>query len=151
MDSLSVAEDKKFLMGVTSFAQQIKYLKSKYHRPREQVSAIMARGTAMVKAGDSKKLQKENILTILGVKRDLTKLGYVSRMDIFYLNLIAVKIFTNSEYELFIRAAHKHQQETSSAQKKLTMAVTSSKVADGEVYDPEDDDEVDPWSALDKA
>ena len=75
-------------------------------------------------------------------------------MDIFYLNLIAVKIFTNSEYELFIRTAHKHQQETSSTQKhqaKLTMAVTSSKVADGGVPDPEDDDEVDPWRALDKA
>ena len=72
-------------------------------------------------------------------------------MDNFYLNLIAVKIFTNSEYELFIRAAYKHQQETSSAQKKLTMAVTSSKVAGGEVPDPEDDDDGDPWRALDKA
>ena len=31
------------------------------------------------------------------------------------------------------------------------MGVTSSKVADGGVPDPEDDDEVDPWRALDKA
>ena len=86
---------------------------------------------------------------------DLTKLGCVSRMDTFYLNLIAVKIFTNSEYELFLRAVHKHQQETSSAQKhqaKLTMAITSSKIADGGVPDPtEEDDGDDPWRALDKA
>ena len=31
------------------------------------------------------------------------------------------------------------------------MAVTSSKVAGGEVPDPEDDDDGDPWRALDKA
>ena len=62
----------------------------------------------MIKAGDNKKQSKENILTILSVKRDLTKLGYVSRLDTFYLNLIAVKIFTNTEYELFLRAAHRH-------------------------------------------
>ena len=107
----------------------------------------------MIKAGDNKKQSKENILTILSVKRDLTKLGYVSRLDTFYLNLIAVKIFTNTEYELFLRAAHRHQEKISSAQRdktKLAMAVTSSKVADGGP-DPGDDDEVDPWTALDRA
>ena len=97
MDSLVIPEDRKFLMGVTSFAQQIRFLKSKYHRPHEMCSSIFARGTSMAKAGDSKKVSKENILTVLGVKRDLTKLGYISRLDTFYLNLIAVKIFTNSE------------------------------------------------------
>ena len=153
MDSLVVPEDRKFLTGVTSFAQQIKFLKSKYHRPREMCSSILARGTSMIKAGDNKKQSKENILTILSVKRDLTKLGYVSRLDTFYLNLIAVKIFTNTEYELFLRAAHRHQEKISSAQRdktKLAMAVTSSKVADGGP-DPGDDDEVDPWTALDRA
>ena len=88
------------------------------------------------------------------MKKDLTKLGYVSRMDTFYLNLIAVKIFTNSKYELLLRAVHKYQQETLSAQKnkaKLTTAVTSSKVADGEPDPTEDDDEADPWRVLDKA
>ena len=83
MDSLVIPEDRKFLMGVTSFAQQIRFLKSKYHRPREMCSSILARGTSMAKAGDSKKVSKENILTVLGVKRDLTKLGYISRLDTF--------------------------------------------------------------------
>ena len=152
-DSLVVPEDKRFLTGVTSFAQQIKFLKSKYHRPREMCSSILARGTSMIKAGDNKKQSKENILTILSVKCDLTKLGYVSRLDTFYLNLMAVKIFTNTEYELFLRAAHKHQEEIFSDLRnktKLAMAITSSKVADGGP-DPGDDDGVDPWTALDRA
>ena len=76
-------------------------------------------------------------------------------MDTFYLNLIAMKVFANSEYKLFLGVVHKHQQETSSAPKnqaKLTMAVTSSKVADGAAADPDgaQDAGVDPWAALDQ-
>ena len=61
----------------------------------------MARGTNMKKPGPDKKVMKSNILTMLGIKRDLSKLGFISKLDSFYINLTAVRIFTDSVYELF--------------------------------------------------
>ena len=113
-DSLSNPEDKRFLLGVTQFSQQIRYLKSKYHRPREVTPTILARDTAMKKPGTDKKTQKENILTMLGIKRDLSKLGFISKLDSFYINLTAVRIFTDSEYKLFLRESHKFFSQAAS-------------------------------------
>ena len=113
-DSLSNPEDKRFLLGVTQFSQQIRYLKSKYHRPREVTPTILARDTAMKKPGTDKKTQKEIILTMLGIKRDLSKLGFISKLDSFYINLTAVRIFTDSEYKLFLRESHKFFSQAAS-------------------------------------
>ena len=49
----------------------------------------MTRGTAIPKPGVDKKVQKSNILTMLGIKRDLSKLGFISKLDSFYINLVA--------------------------------------------------------------
>ena len=50
----------------------------------------------MKKPGVDKRLEKENILVMLGVKIDFSKLGYLAKMDIFYLNLVACRIFTDA-------------------------------------------------------
>ena len=131
-DSLSDAEDRRFLKGVTEFSQQIAYLKSKYHRPREVTATILARGTAMSRPGTNKKVQKQNILTMLSIKRDLTKLGFVAKLDTFFINLTAIKVFTDSEYELFLRESAKFYAETASQlkeKKKLAKTMAAARVA----------------------
>ena len=131
-DSLSDGEDRRFLKGVTQFSQQIAYLKSKYHRPREVTATILARGTAMSRPGTNKKVQKQNILTMLSIKRDLTKLGFVAKLDTFFINLTAVRVFTDPEYELFLRESAKFYAENASQmkeKKKLAKTMAAARVA----------------------
>ena len=154
-DSLSNPEDKRFLLSVTQFSQHIRYLKSKYHRPRVVTATILARGTAMKKPGADRKIQKKNILTMLGIKRDLSKLGFISKLDSFYINLTAVRIFTDSEYEHFLRESHKFFSQAASKRKteektlaRTMAAVTSSKLVEPDAGGTEPED---PWKAVDAA
>ena len=57
-DSLTNPEDRRFLKGVTVFSQQVAYLKSKYHRPREVTATILARGSAMKRPGADKRSKR---------------------------------------------------------------------------------------------
>ena len=93
----------------------------------------MARGTNMQRAGVNKKMQKGKILVMLSVKRVLSKLGYLAKMDSFYLTC---RIFTEAGYELFLHEVYRHFAEATSAQRnqaRLTKAVTSSKIVESKV------------------
>ena len=82
---------------------------------------------------------KSNILTMLGIKRDLSKLGFISKLDSFYINLTAVRIFTDSEYELFLRESHKFfsQAATKVKIKKEALAKTLAHLTSSKLVEPE--------------
>ena len=64
----------------------------------------------------------------MGIKRDLTKSGYLSKRDSFFLNLVTFRVFTDSRYELYLRKSHRHFSDSASAQErkaKLTVAIKS--------------------------
>ena len=85
-------------------------------------------------------------------------MGFISKLDSFYINLTAVRVFTDMEYELFLRECGKLYAENASklkTEKKnlaKTMAgpTTSSKLVDPDGGAPplEPDD---PYEAVDEA
>ena len=95
---MSIQEDR----GINSFNEIMKYLRQKYHKPAEVASCILARGHRLAPAGDNLQKSKANMLTLLEVRRDLSKFGMKSRIDIFYINTVAPKVFTNTEYQRYI-------------------------------------------------
>ena len=88
-NSLRDQEDKRALEGVTSHAEQKKYLKSRYHKPEELAAAILQRGHNMPYPGSSIGTSKQNMITICTVLRDLKKMALESKLDGSYLKLIA--------------------------------------------------------------
>ena len=76
---------------------------------------------------------------MLSIKRGLTKLGFVSKLDTFFINLTAVRVFTDSEYELFLRESAKFYAESASQlkeKKKLAKTMAAARVAPVPVAGP---------------
>ena len=134
-NSLRDVEDKRALEGVTSHAEQKKYLKSRYHKPEELAAAILQRGHNMPYPGASIAVSKQNMITICTVLRDLKKMALESKLDGSYLKLVAKRVFTTHEYDLFLRAKdHENDMRIERSRlkdrmkKTLAEAKTSSRV-----------------------
>ena len=102
MNSLSCKEDRRFLKGETKFMAVMKYLTQKYDRPSELVSHVLATGANLPAAQDDT-MMKNNILTVLGIKRDLQKYKMVQRIDSYYISSVRVLVLTTAEMKRYVR------------------------------------------------
>ena len=134
-NSLSNQEDRKHLAGLTSFSEIMKYLRQKYHKPAEVASSILARGHRLTHAGDNLQKSKSNMLILLEVRRDLSKFGMKSRIDIFYINTVAPKVFTNTEYQRYVREEEAMENEFQETLRKA--AIKKSKLASSTKFEEE--------------
>ena len=71
--------------GSTSYKEIMLYLKKKYHRADEVASAILGRVQEMKIPGDSKIIQKTDMLAMENIRRDLAKVRMQSRLDVYFI------------------------------------------------------------------
>ena len=75
------------------------------------------------------------MLILLEVRRDLSKFGMKSRIDIFYINTVAPKVFTNTEYQRYVREEEVMENEFQEALRKA--AIRKSKLASSTKFEEE--------------
>ena len=80
------------------------YLKRKYHRPDEVASTILGRVHDFKVPSNDKATQKHNMLEMQNIRRDLTRVGMKSRLDVYYIKQAGPRIFTIDEHSAYLKA-----------------------------------------------
>ena len=104
MGSLKNREDITFLTGTTSYKELMVYLRRKYHRPDEVASTILGRINDFKPPLNDKSVQKNNMLLMKNIRRDLTRVGMKKRLDLYYIKQAGPKVFTTDEHAEFLKA-----------------------------------------------
>ena len=123
MSSLKDREDINFLAGTTSYKELMVYLRRKYHRPDEVASTILGRINDFKMPLNDKSIQKNNMLLMQNIRRDLTRVGMKKRLDLYYIKQAGPKVFTTDEHSEFLRAKMKDNEE------KLSLTRRKKKLA----------------------